>query len=155
VDSLLVPVELPLISRGFELASCGAIRELITLDREHVPMGLGQSLALASRKAGRAQLGRMRPLRGERRVTRYWRAVQRGEARGWHTVVFGLVLAVYSLPLRQGLIHYGRLTIRSFVDTTRTRLDLDEVGCAELAFELESRLTPAIGGLLPRFLDAG
>ena len=47
------------------------------------------------------------PLRDERVVQRYLAAVESGEAHGWHTLVYGLTLVVYSLPLRQGLLGYA------------------------------------------------
>jgi urease accessory protein UreF len=90
----------------------------------------------------------MRPLRGERRVQRYWRAVQRGEAHGWHMVVYGLVLAVYALPLRQGLLSFGCQTIRGFVSSTDKRLRLDAAECEALERELASLLAPAVEVLL-------
>ncbi len=33
-----------------------------------------------------------------------WPPLRRARPQGWHTLVYGLTLAVYSLPLRQGLI---------------------------------------------------
>ena len=148
VNSVLIPVELPLVRRGFDHASHGAIAELIGLDQAHVPAGLAEHMTEASRLAGRKHLGRMRPLRGERRVQRYWRAVQRGEAHAWHSVVYSLVLAVYALPLRQGLLNFGCQTIRGFVGTSRDRLSLDEVACQDLEREMEAALAPAIEVLL-------
>jgi urease accessory protein UreF len=148
VTSVLIPVELPLVRRGFDHASNGAISELIELDQAHMPAGLAETMAEASRQAGRKHLGRMRPLRGERRVQRYWRAVQRGETHAWHTVVYSLVLAVYALPLRQGLLNFGCQTIRGFVGASRDRLCLDEAECQELEREMEAKLAPAIEGLL-------
>jgi urease accessory protein UreF len=148
VTSVLIPVELPLVYEGYGHASRGATRELIALDRAHVPMGLAGRLAEASQSVGRTHLRRMQPLRGERRVQRYWRAVQRGEARAWHTVVYGLVLAVYGLPLRPGLVSFGCETVRGFVNSTRKRLALDLSACAELEREHEALVGLAVDGLL-------
>lgn len=67
--------------------------------------------ASPSRQIGRRQLARLRPLRDERIVRRYLAAVESGRADGWHTVVYGLTLALYSLPLRQGLLHYAQETL--------------------------------------------
>ncbi len=107
-----------------------------------------EQLAESSQKVGRTHLRRMRPLRGERRVQRYWRAVQRGEAHGWHTIVFGLVLAVYGMPLRQGLLSFGGQTVRGFIHSARSRLTLDTAGCQELETELSLLLPPAVERLL-------
>ena len=54
------------------------------------------------RACARSAAGSARPLRDQRLVQRYLTAVEQGEAQGWHTLVYGLTLAVYSLPLRQG-----------------------------------------------------
>jgi urease accessory protein UreF len=90
----------------------------------------------------------MQPLRGERRVQRYWRAVQRREAHAWHTIVYGLVLAVYAMPLRQGLINFGYQTVRGFIRSASTRLDLDDAECLLLEQELQALLTPAIEAMI-------
>jgi urease accessory protein UreF len=148
VREALIPVELPLVFQGFTHASRGAISELIALDKLHAPGGLAEQLAESSQIVGRTHLRRMRPLRGERRVQRYWRAVQRGEAHGWHTIVYGLVLAVYGMPLRQGLLSFGARTVRGFIHSAHHRLNLDAAGCQELENELDLLLAPAVEGLL-------
>jgi urease accessory protein UreF len=148
VEAVLIPVELPLVFQGFNHASRGALSELIALDNAHAPSGFAQQLAESSQKVGRTHLRRMRPLRGERRVQRYWRAVQRGEAHGWHTIVFGLVLAVYGLPLRQGLLSFSSQTVRGFIHSARGRLTMDTAGCQELETELGLLLPPAVERLL-------
>ena len=112
---ILIPHELPAIARAYGHVARYEVRELIALDRE-----LGQDEALhgfakASRSVGCAQLQNLRPLRGERVVQRYLKAVEASEANGWHTLVFGLVLALYSMPLRQGLIHFAQQTLGGFV----------------------------------------
>lgn len=73
-------------------------------------------------------------------VRRYLEAAERGEARAWHTVVYGLMMSVYSLPLRQGLIHYGTQTLRGFVVSAGTSLGLPEPQLEELHGQLCSRL---------------
>jgi urease accessory protein UreF len=148
VTSVLIPVELPLVCQGFAHATRGAITELIALDRRHVPVGLAASLSEASQQVGRTHLRRMRPLRGERRVQRYWRAVEQGEAHAWHTVVYGLVLAVYGLPLRQGLLSFGCQTVRGFVGSVQKRRVLDPAEGEALEREFEGLLRPAVEVLL-------
>jgi urease accessory protein UreF len=108
---VLVPLEMPAITRARSHAARGHLRELIALDRELETKAVWPAFASASRRIGRAQLERLRPLRDERTVRRYLAAVQAGQAAGWHTVVFGLTLAVYSLPLRHGLLAYARQTL--------------------------------------------
>jgi hypothetical protein len=48
-------------------------------------------------------------------VQRYLHAVESDQADGWHTLVYGLTMAVYSLPLRQGLLGYAHQTTRGFI----------------------------------------
>ncbi len=108
---VLVPLEMPVITRARAHAARGHLRELIALDRELEIKPIWPIFASASRRVGRAQLERLQPLRDERTVRRYLAAVQAGEATGWHTVVYGLTLAVYSLPLRHGLLAYARQTL--------------------------------------------
>jgi len=110
-SSVLAPIELPAIARAFQHAARGQWRELLALDAQLSAEPLLQPFADGSRQIGRLQLERLRPLRDERLTQRYLAAVESGQANGWHTVVYGIMLAIYSWPLRQGLIHYGRETI--------------------------------------------
>lgn len=98
----------PVIVRAHQAASAGHWRGLITLDAEWGRMAaLRGPLAQASLRAGQRQLGRMRPMRGARVVQRYIEAVESGRAHGWHPVVYGMLLAVHAIPLRQGLAHHA------------------------------------------------
>ena len=108
---VLVPLELPAITRARSHAARGHLRELIALDRELDTQPVLPAFASASRRIGRAQLERLRPLRDERTVQRYLAAVEAGDAAGWHTVVYGMTLAIYSWPLRHGLLTYARQTL--------------------------------------------
>jgi urease accessory protein UreF len=108
---LLMPVELPAIAEACGHAMRRELRELVAQDqRLTIQMGAAP-FASSSRRTGRLQLSRLRPLRDERIVRRYLAAVESGRADGWHTVVYGLTLALYSLPLRQGLLHYAQETL--------------------------------------------
>jgi urease accessory protein UreF len=131
-ERLLAPCELPAIRRAFEHASRGESRELAALDRELAFAPLLRDFASASQRVGRGQLRRLRPLRDQRVVQRYLRAVEAGEAHGWHTVVYGLTLAVYSLPLRQGLMGYAQQTLRGFISSASVPLHLSETAAIEL-----------------------
>jgi hypothetical protein len=108
---VLVPLEMPAICRARSHAAQGHARELIALDRELGAKPPWPPFASASRRIGRVQMERLRPLRDERTVQRYLAAVEAGEAAGWHTVVYGVALAVYSWPLRHGLFIYARETL--------------------------------------------
>ena len=111
LTQLLLPVELPAIAEACGHALRREIRELVAQDQRLTPQMGWTPFALPSRQIGRLQLARLRPLRDERIVRRYLAAVESGRAEGWHTVVYGLPLALYSLPLRQGLLHYAQETL--------------------------------------------
>ncbi len=147
-SQILVPLELPAICRAHGHAARYEIRELIALDRQLADEPLLQRFATASQRVGKTQLKRLRPLRDQRLVQRYLRAVQAGEAHGWHTVVYGLVLSLYSLPLRQGLLSYARQTTRGFVRSASGRLRLGETECQDLVSEVCSRLPEAVNTVL-------
>jgi len=83
-------------------------------------------------------------LRDERIVRRYLEAVERKEANAWHTLVYGLTLAIYSLPLRQGLLGYAHQTVRGFIYSAARMLDLSERACRQLFDELCEDLPLAI-----------
>ena len=111
LTQILLPLELPAIAEACGRVRRGETRELIALDRQLAGEARLAPFASASRKIGALQLQRLKPLRDERTVQRYLSAVESGRAEGWHTLVYGLTLAVYSFPLRQGLLHYARETI--------------------------------------------
>jgi urease accessory protein UreF len=104
--------------------------------------------AEASRRVGRSQLRRLRPLLDDRRVQRYWRSVEARQAPAWHTVVYGLTMAVFSFPLRQALVNYGHQTVRGFVDSAGTRLALKPADCDQLCTEVAVELRPAVDAIL-------
>jgi urease accessory protein UreF len=121
---LLVPVELPVILRAYGHASRNEVRELIALDREIAAAPGVREFAAASCRVGQRQLNRLRPLRDHRLLRRYRAAIERGEAHGWHTVVYGVSLAVFSLPLRQGLVGYAARTLGGFIENAAGPLAL-------------------------------
>lgn len=115
---ILVPHELPAIHRAYWHASRYEVRELIASDWQIGQEPKLQRFAWASQCLGTTQLRKLRPLRDQRLVRRYWEAVENGEAYGWHTVVYGVILALYSLPLRQGLLNYGEQVIGGFIESS-------------------------------------
>jgi urease accessory protein UreF len=145
---ILSPVELPLIQRAFSHAAHNQLRELIALDQEIAGEPVLQNFVSASRRVGQGQLQRLRPLRDERLVQRYLAAVDRGEAHGWHTLVYGLTLAVYSLPLRQGLFCYAHQTTRGFIHAASASLKLSRTDSRGLFDELCAGLPAAIESLI-------
>ena len=146
---LLLPVELPAIRRAFDHASANELRELIEFDREQGLHPLLRDFTSASRRMGQEQLRRLKPLRDHRFIQRYLLAVDEGRAEAWHTLVFGVTLAVYSLPLRQGLLHYGAETLRGFVQLGCRSITVSETVLKEMLDECFEQLVASVDALLP------
>lgn len=114
-ENLLIPVELPAILQAYLHASQNEVRELIAYDQSLMQNPPYRFLASASIRTGRSRLQRLRPLKDQRFVRRYINAVDEGLAHGWHSLVFGISLALYSVPVRQGMIGYARMTLGGFI----------------------------------------
>jgi urease accessory protein UreF len=83
-------------------------------------------------------------------VRRYIAAVEQGDANAWHTLVYGLTLALYSIPLRQGLLGYGFQTTSGFVYAASRSLRLSERVCRQLIEELCAGLAEPVESLIGR-----
>ncbi|MBX3747729.1 MAG: hypothetical protein KF833_20670 [Verrucomicrobiae bacterium] len=156
-DRMLMAVELPAIRQAYDHAMRGEVRELVALDRSLAGQ-LGRSaFADASRHTGRMQLRRVRPLR-QRTLQRYLGAVERGEATGWHMVVFGVLLALFSMPLRQGLVHFAiqaqRQVLNSAPVTDRLTLSERSRLCAECDAPVGAAVQRLIPAFVPRVVQA-
>jgi urease accessory protein UreF len=147
--AVLLPRQLPAVAQAYEFCVRGQLRELVALDQEIARLSAAQPFAKASAAVGRTQLRRLRSLRGERLIPRYLAAVEAGEAKAWHTLVFGLVLAVYSLPLRQGLMHFAHQTIGGFIESARR--EVKSIGPAD-AERLLTAQTNTIKAAVDRLL---
>ena len=137
---ILIPVELPAILQAFSHADRHETRELIRFDQSLKQKMLMREFATASQRVGCNQLRRLRPLRDHRLVQRYLAAVEEKRACGWHTLVFGVTLSIYSLPVRQGLVFYERQTLRGFIDTAANVLRLSLRESRQLLDQLLSDL---------------
>jgi urease accessory protein UreF len=146
---VLLPVELPAIVAAARHASRGETRELIALDQQLAAETRLAPFASASRKIGSMQLHRMKPLRDERTVQRYLTAVEAGQAGGWHTLVYGLTLAVFSFPLRQGLLHYGRETLSGLALAAGGSKNFLEPKFQEILGRILARLPEAVERAMP------
>lgn len=141
--------EWPVVLKAWQLAREGRVRELLELDA-----AWGRDLAAgdfpgASVHVGRRQLGKLRGLRHERVIRRYLDAIEAGQARGWHPVVYGVVLAVYHLPLHQGLMHFASRTLAGLVSAAERHHRLPASECQALLDAACSQLS----GRLPRLPD--
>ncbi|MCX8090732.1 MAG: hypothetical protein N3I86_07330 [Verrucomicrobiae bacterium] len=147
-DTLLLPHELPAIRDAYHLAARRHHRDLIALDQRLAGETALREFAAPSRRVGQSQLRRLRPLRDERTVQRYLEAVETGEADGWHTLVYGLTLVVYSLPLRQGLLGYAHQITRGFIHAAARSMEVTEAECRELFEAVCEPLPDAVERLL-------
>jgi len=146
---ILLPLELPAIVQACGRGRRGEVRELIALDRQLAGEARLAPFASASRKIGVMQLQRLRPLRDERTVQRYLRAVESGRAGGWHTLVYGLTLAVYSFPLRQGLLHYAGETLAGLARAAAGAGKFFDPACREMLETILAGLPNAIESVIP------
>ena len=145
---ILVPVELPAIIAAHGHASRGEVRELITLDERLAHEPMLRPFAQASCRVGQRQLSKLRPMRDQRVVQRYLAALAEGKAHGWHTLVYGLTLAMFSLPLRQGLQNYVEQTMRGFLRGAARPLHLTEAESAVLLAECFSTVPGTVREVL-------
>jgi urease accessory protein UreF len=143
-DEVLGPHEFHQIYQAFNYANQNFVRELLELDATLANKSPIEEFQLASRSVGKRQLNRMRNLKDLRTVQRYRDAVNDGKAYGWHTLVYGIVLSTYSLPLRQGLLHYGRQTLGGFIDAAARALDLSDEVSLRLQVEMNTAIPPLI-----------
>ncbi len=153
-ERILLPFELPAIHAAYGHTARRELRELVALDRQLVEEPVLRQFAGPSRRVGQAQLKKLRPLRDERTVRRYLEAVRTGAAQGWHTLVYGMTLEIYSLPLRQGLLGYAQQTTRGFIYTAARSLRFSERQCRQL-YDRQCRPLPeAVEDLLRQALAA-
>jgi urease accessory protein UreF len=153
-SQVLLPFELPVIWHAHGHATRHEVRELVALDRRLVGEPVLRAFVPASHRVGQYQLRKLRPLRDERVVQRYLHAVESGQASGWHTLVYGLTLAVYSRPLRQGLLGYAHQTTRGFIYSAARMLSLSEHQCRALFDALCADLPEALEALLAQPTEA-
>jgi len=154
-SQILIPFELPAIQRAFRHACRNETRELIALDHRIGDERALRAFAAASRRVGQSQLKRFRSLRDHRLVQRYLKAVGEGRAHGWHTLVYGITLSVYSLPLIQGLASYERQTLLGFLHAAAQSLRLSEKDCRGVAEELCADLPDNLPSTFAEEAEAG
>jgi urease accessory protein UreF len=147
-QQILLPLELPAIQAAYAHTARNELRELITLDQQLSEAAALTTFAEASRRVGQYQLQKLRPLRDQRILRRYLHAVDTGLAHGWHTLVYGLTLQIYSLALCQGLLGYAHQTTRGFIYAAARSLALSERECRQVFEELSSGLPEAVEVLL-------
>lgn len=145
---ILMPIELHIIHQSYLHAAGHRTQELIDLDERVGSVEALQQFLQSSRRVGQNELRRLRPLRDVRVLQRYLAAVDSGHAEGWHTCVFGLTLAIYSVPLRQGLLGYAQQVMRGFIHMAGTRFSISAAEIEDLMEDLNAALPAALGSLL-------
>lgn len=141
---LLVPLELPLICQAFAHASRNEFSELIALDQQQTHEPRQEMFFSASKRIGKLQLKRLRPLRDQRGLQRYLRAVDSGQAHAWHTIIYGVTLASFSMPLRQGLLNYSARVLSGFVQSSGGFERFPRLDCDALIEENLATIPPEI-----------
>ncbi len=145
---LLRAVEFPIILRAYGHATRGEARELIELDQQIKGISHLAIFASASQHIGRQQLERLRPLRDHRLVQRYLAALDAHQAHGWHPLVYGMTVAIYSLPPRQALLHYGEETLTGLAVAAAKARHFSDAACREILEPLFAGLPAAIEQVL-------
>jgi len=146
---ILLPFELPAVRLACEHTQRTQTDELLALDRALAAAPWLQPYAQDSRVAGRLHLERLKPLRDQRGIRRYILAVEAGEANGWHFLIAGAALGLYSLPLRQGLMDYALHTFWNAVGQAAGSTGLSGDAAAALVRELAADLPLRIQAMLP------
>ncbi len=77
-------------------------------------------------------------------MQRYLLAIESQKARGWHTLVYGVSLAMFSLPLRQGLQNYIEKTVQGFIYSSAKSLRLSEAECLAIDGDQQLHVPPAL-----------
>jgi len=145
-DRVVIAVDWPVIIEAAEFTRLGRHRDLVELDRNY-PVQHAGPWTEASVRVGRRQLARLRACRDLRVVQRYLDAVEEGRAQAWNPIVFGVALAAFNLPYRQGLLHYAGTVLRGLAEPCRPR-DISEGDWANWMNSLETPLPEAAHRLL-------
>ncbi len=147
---VLIPIELPAIVTASEFASRNALHDLYLLDKQlgsepHFKMFEQASLAL-----GRNQLRKLRGMRDVRLLSRYRSSVLEGDAHGWHMLVYGIVLHLFSIPIRQGLAKYQTQVLLGFAQSACQSLQWSQSEWSEVEFVIQKMPLPSLESLSSR-----
>jgi urease accessory protein UreF len=148
---VVVMGEWPVVIQSFGHVQAGEARELIALDKAWGRRMSDWPGSEASFRVGQRQLNRLRPMRDHRTVQRYLNAVEVGEARAWHPVVYGVFLGVYGIPLRQGLMRFAEQTLGGILDRLPETPGLTVTTQNQWMRDLQPRLAHELQSILPAF----
>ena len=147
VRHLLIPIELPAIVTASKFASRNALRELIELDQQVASEPHIKIFEQASRTLGRNQLRKLRGLRDVRLLARYRASVLEENAFGWHMLVYGAVLHLFSIPLRQGLAKYQMQVLKGFGQSACQSLHWSPSDWGKVEHSIEKMPVPSLESL--------
>jgi hypothetical protein len=145
-DEIIAGNEWPVVAEAWRLASTGQSQGLVDLDRAWGGRGTPGE---ASLRVGQRQLSRLRPLRDSRVVQRYLDAVESGRAHGWHPVVFGVWLAVFGVPLRQGLVQYAEQILVGLLESVPASPSFPDAGRERIRTEIAAAIPSRLAAFLP------
>lgn len=151
-DGVIIGLDWPIIVEAAEATRLGRHHGLVELDQNYAARRAGR-WDEASFRVGRRQLSRLRAARDLRAVQRYLEAVEDGRAQGWNPIVFGVALAAFNLPYRQGLLHYAGALLHGLAERCRPR-DLPEDEWRAWMDRLEAPLPERARMLLPEAFAA-
>jgi len=137
---ILRPIELPAVQSAYWFANRGQFRELLELDAELSANVSLMPFARASLSVGREHLRLLKPMYDQRMMQRFRKCVVAGEARGWNPIVFGMFLSIHSVPVREGLLQFGRQIWSGFVNGVQGSCALSDEECSALLGETIDRL---------------
>lgn len=137
---ILRPIELPAVQSAYWFTNRGQFRELLELDAELSANVSLMPFARASLLVGREQLRLLKPMYDQRMMQRFRKCVVSGEASGWNPIVFGMFLSIHSVPVREGLLQFGRQIWRGFVNGVQGSCALLDEECSALLGETIDRL---------------
>ena len=133
-------IELPAVHSAYWFSNRGQFKELLSLDAK---LTASPSLELFSEESlhvGREHLRMLQPMYDQRMVQRFRKCVINGEAKGWNPIVFGMFLSIHSIPVREGLLQFGRQTWSGFINGIREQRGFPESECSQLLKKYMDRL---------------
>lgn len=112
-----LPLELRSVNDAFYAVEKGGVDVICGIESELAAASLPEGVAAAQKTAGRRALARLSPLVDEGLIQKYRADVNAGRMQGWGPIVFGLELRAFSIPLAQGLMHYGVSVVEAAVNS--------------------------------------
>ena len=147
---VLIPIELPAIVTASEFASRNALHELYLLDKQLGSEPLIKMFEQASLALGRNQLRKLRGMRDVRLLSRYRSSVLEGDAHGWHMLVYGIVLHLFSIPIRQGLAKYQTQVLLGFAQSACPSLQWSQSEWSKVECVIKKIPLPSLESLSAR-----